>query len=87
MCQCISGPLSDPKAAGREGGDAGDFFRLPFLTKSQMGQDFPHNFLRPGHALTSRLESLLRCPGEILAVPTDLLLPEPSGKFRLTCRA
>jgi phenylacetate-CoA ligase len=36
-------------------------------------------------ALVARLKSLLRAPVAVEAVP--VLLPEASGKFRLTCRA
>ena len=36
-----------------------DFFRLPFITKRELRQDFPQNFLRPNQNLDSLLESKL----------------------------
>ena len=36
-----------------------DFFRLPFITKRELRQDFPQNFLRPGQSLDSLLENKL----------------------------
>lgn len=36
--------------------------------------------------LIARLESLLQAPNRITAEASDLLVPAPSGKFRLTCR-
>ncbi|HEY2328267.1 MAG TPA: hypothetical protein VGI63_00450 [Verrucomicrobiae bacterium] len=39
------------------------------------------------HAVTSRLESLLKSRAKIKAEAMKTLVPAPSGKFRLTCRA
>ena len=36
--------------------------------------------------LTGRLENVLQSPGRIVAEVCDLLVPAPSGKYRLTCR-
>ncbi|HEX7471140.1 MAG TPA: hypothetical protein VF437_10470 [Verrucomicrobiae bacterium] len=36
--------------------------------------------------LISRLENVLHSPGRIVAEASDLLVPAPSGKYRLTCR-
>ena len=36
-------------------------------------------------SVTSELSALLDSPHEIQAQAMDLLLPSPSGKFRLTC--
>ena len=33
-----------------------DFFRLPFITKREMRQDFPRNFLPPGQTLDALLD-------------------------------
>ena len=37
--------------------------------------------------LASRLEDLLKAPARVRTEAVNLLLPAPSGKFRLTCRA
>ncbi len=37
--------------------------------------------------LKSKLEDILQTPGRIATQAIDLLVPAPSGKFRLTCRA
>jgi phenylacetate-CoA ligase len=39
--------------------DLSDFFRLPFLTKREMREDFPRNFLRPGQRLETLLDEKL----------------------------
>ena len=38
---------------------AGGFFQLPFVTKREMRENFPHNFLRPGQNLDTLLEEQL----------------------------
>lgn len=38
---------------------AGGFFQLPFVTKREMRENFPHNFLRPGQTLDALLDEKL----------------------------
>jgi phenylacetate-CoA ligase len=38
---------------------AGGFFQLPFVTKRDMRENFPHNFLRPGQNLDALLDEKL----------------------------
>lgn len=52
--RCQEIPLYRARVAGAGSGPGG-FFQLPFVTKREMRENFPHNFLRPGQELETLL--------------------------------